>query len=146
MPDGWRVAVGQEDATFACNLVETTMNPYWARRQMRFSRAMFMQQWFKFDARVLDSDEVPAGIIAWNIDDNWAHLRELHLIQGMRGQGRGREVLEAWLALCRSKGARKVRLKVFAENPARNLYERVGFKVSREDSHITGLLTMERRL
>ncbi|ANF57762.1 GNAT family N-acetyltransferase [Halotalea alkalilenta] len=146
LPRGWRRAEGEEDAEFACRLVERTMSPYWARRQMRFSPKMFMQQWQGLDALILEHHGVASGVIAWDIKGEYAYLRELHLSEAVRGQGRGRLILEAWIARRRSEGVHGLRLKVFAENPARELYARVGFDVSGGDPDIEGLLDMQRTI
>lgn len=146
LPPEWRGASGEEDACYACQLVEHTMTPYWTRRQMRFSSAMFSTYWRDYDALILEHAGQRSGIIAWQIDDVYAHLRELHLDAQVRGQGRGAAILNAWLSYSRSAGARHARLRVFAENPARHLYLRAGFDVTGEDARVQGLLTMERRL
>ncbi len=45
-----------------------------------------------------------------------------------RGRGVGRELLDALLKLAREQGYRALSLSVDRQNPARRLYERVGFR------------------
>ncbi|MGJ8517970.1 GNAT family N-acetyltransferase [Carnimonas bestiolae] len=146
LPPEWRGANSDEDAVYARQLVEHTMTPYWARRQMRFSGAMFASYWRDYEALILEHAGRRSGIIAWQTDEVYANLRELHLDEQVRGQGRGAAILNAWLSFSRSVGARRARLRVFAENPARHLYQRAGFDVTGSDARVQGLLTMERRL
>lgn len=61
-----------------------------------------------------------------------------------RGQGIGGQTLARWIEREEALGAQQMRLKVFAENPARWLYERMGFRVMHNFSDISGLLGMER--
>lgn len=53
-----------------------------------------------------------------------------------RGRGLGTELLKRIIACARAESCRKVRLDVIDTNPkARNLYERFGFKVTREEQY-----------
>jgi len=146
-PPEWRDAVTPNHARFACALVAYTMLPYWHRRHMRFSHEMFMSQWYDFDALLRFDNGKPTGVIAWSVlDEEHCHLRELHLDDGLRGQGKGCEVLNAWVDYCRSLQIKRLTLKVFAENPARRLYERMGFETFAEEEHVANLLKMQRYL
>lgn len=67
---------------------------------------------------------------------------------GARGQGVGRALLDALLALARAQGYRAVSLSVDRQNPARRLYERAGFHDAgispATDSSVTMIAVLER--
>ncbi|WP_438767732.1 GNAT family N-acetyltransferase [Kushneria sp. TE3] len=144
-PQDWRPGNHTDDLRFAQQLVEETMSPYWQKRRMVFSRQLFKDQWVRLETAIILRNEQRAGLIAWDVVDNIHYLRELHLTAPWRGQGIGAGVLANWIARQESLGARKMRLKVFAENPARRLYERMGFQPMSNAGDISGLLNMERR-
>jgi ribosomal protein S18 acetylase RimI-like enzyme len=55
------------------------------------------------------------------------NLHDLSVIPEYRNRGIGRQLLEAVEGVARSRGCCKITLEVMAENPARRLYEAVGF-------------------
>lgn len=144
-PLDWRPGNHTDDLRFAQQLVEETMSPYWQKRRMVFSRQLFRDQWVRLETAIIMRDDRKAGLIAWDVIEGIHHLRELHMAAPWRGQGIGSQVLANWIARQEALGARKMRLKVFAENPARRLYERMGFQPMKNASDISGLLNMERR-
>ncbi|ARS53699.1 GNAT family N-acetyltransferase [Kushneria konosiri] len=144
-PLDWRPGNHTDDLRFAQQLVEETMSPYWQKRRMVFSRQLFRDQWVRLETAIVMRDDRKAGLIAWDVMEGIHHLRELHMAAPWRGQGIGSQVLANWIARQEALGARKMRLKVFAENPARRLYERMGFQPMKNASDISGLLNMERR-
>ncbi len=59
-----------------------------------------------------------------------AFIYDIQIVESLRGQGIGREVLTLLEDLLRSEGTIKIGLQVFDSNPvARHLYESVGYKV-----------------
>jgi ribosomal protein S18 acetylase RimI-like enzyme len=85
-------------------------------------------------AQVLLRDGEPVGLIKLQrIPGEW-QLVQLQLVAGVQGQGLGRDVLEEVLADAAAAGA-DVCLDVLKTNPARHLYERLGFLVVGEDEH-----------
>ena len=143
-PLDWRPGNHTDDLRFAQQLVEETMSPYWQKRRMVFSRQLFRDQWVRLETAIIMRNDRKAGLIAWDVMEGIHHLRELHMAAPWRGQGIGSQVLANWIARQEALGARKMRLKVFAENPARRLYERMGFQPMKNASDISGLLNMER--
>lgn len=57
------------------------------------------------------------------------HIHSLYVEPRHRRQGLGRELLEAALRWGLGKGCAEAKLDVLAGNPARKLYERIGFDV-----------------
>jgi ribosomal protein S18 acetylase RimI-like enzyme len=61
-----------------------------------------------------------------------ALLSELGVNAASRGRGVGRALIEHALGHAREHGASNVRLSVYAGNPARELYRRLGFETAME--------------
>ena len=57
-------------------------------------------------------------------------LTELYVDEAARGRGAGAQVLAQLDVLLRAEGVRALHLQVRADNPARRLYERVGFTIT----------------
>ncbi len=56
------------------------------------------------------------------------HIHALYVIESYRRAGTGQALLEAALAWGRDKGCTEVELNVLVNNPARTLYEKMGFR------------------
>ncbi|HEY5971897.1 MAG TPA: GNAT family N-acetyltransferase [Pseudoxanthomonas sp.] len=89
----------------------------------------------RFDcSQVLISDGKPIGLLkVRRLPDEW-EIVQIQLIRKIQGKGLGRFLLEEILADAAICGV-NVRLSVLKANPAKHLYERLGFKVIAEDAH-----------
>jgi len=103
--------------------------------------------------RIAEQDGDPLGAVWVRRFDDEAHgygyvaeaIPELTIAvaPGHRRQGIGRALLEAVLADLRRDGTAAVSLSVETDNPARTLYEQVGFTLHRRE---TGAVTLIRTL
>ena len=76
--------------------------------------------------QVIESDGHPAGRLWVARDDDGLHVLDIALVPAARGHGIGTACLRSVLDDAR-EARRDVRLSVLAGNPARRLYERLGF-------------------
>lgn len=85
-------------------------------------------------AEVLVSDGTPVGLLkVRRLPDEW-EIVQIQLAPRLQGQGIGRSLLEGILADAAVAGV-DVKLSVLKANPARLLYEKLGFKRVEEDAH-----------
>lgn len=76
---------------------------------------------------LLNNKEV--GVYATHItEDGNFFINEISILKEYQNKGIGRKILEEQLKENRQKGIRTI-LQVFKDNPAKNLYEKLGFKV-----------------
>ena len=76
---------------------------------------------------LLDNKEV--GIYVVHITENGdLFINEISILKEYQNKGIGRKILEEQLKENHKKGIRTI-LQVFKENPAKRLYEKLGFKV-----------------
>lgn len=148
LPDGWswaRPGSGR-DARAAGRLVSRNMKAYWKARDMRFSLSVFLTHWPSQHSVIWRPRHRVHGLLSWTLSDNHAHLCELQLDEGYRGNGMGTALLASWLLECYRQGVRTVELRVFRDNPAYHLYTRFGFWALAVDPDIPGFMTMQCRL
>jgi len=80
------------------------------------------------DARIVLLDGVPAGLLkAYRGPDAW-HVVQIQVAPGHQGRGLGERLLRGVLAQADAAGL-PARLDVLRANPARRLYERLGFRI-----------------
>lgn len=79
--------------------------------------------------RIIIVDGKPIGVYAVHItDDGDLFINEISILKEYQNKGIGRKILENQLEENRKKGIRTI-LQVFKDNPAKKLYESLGFTV-----------------
>lgn len=81
-------------------------------------------------------DSIPAAFVSFSrtqsLEQTW-HLQKIYILPKMQGKGIGRTLLTRVADYCREAGAQGVRLNVNRYNKARYFYEKLGFRVIREE-------------
>ena len=79
--------------------------------------------------RIILIDNKPVWIYVVHITENGdLFINEISILREYQNKGIGRKILEEQLKENQSKGIRTI-LQVFKDNPAKSLYEKLGFKV-----------------
>lgn len=79
--------------------------------------------------RIILIDNKPAGVYVIHTTENGdLFINEISILKEYQNKSIGRKILEEQLKENQSKGIRTI-LQVFKDNPAKSLYERLGFKV-----------------
>jgi ribosomal protein S18 acetylase RimI-like enzyme len=119
-----------------------------AAQQEAFLRMQFMAQQRGYESaypqaehNVVELDGSPIGRLMIYREKDSVRLVDIALLAGHRGQGLGGELIGALIEQCARAGA-TLRLQVLQTNPARRLYERLGFTRTGEDAMY---IEMERR-
>jgi ribosomal protein S18 acetylase RimI-like enzyme len=123
-----------EHYDFALRLYLMTMRFYmqelgvWDEQQQR---ASFAAQWKREEVRIISVDGKDVGWLQFAELPTEIRLQKFFVSPQYQRSGIGSEVLSNLLATWRSTG-KKIVLKVLKNNPARRLYERLGFSVVAE--------------
>lgn len=125
----------QADYSFAERLYLATMQPLLSQLGALDEQdlvANFKRLYRPGDVQIIVVDGVDAGWMQVAEDDEEISLFQIHIEAGYRSQGIGTSLMQDLLA--RSRRQRKpVSLYVVRNNPATELYKRLGFKVMGED-------------
>jgi ribosomal protein S18 acetylase RimI-like enzyme len=127
-----------EHYDFALHLYLLTMRPYlqelgvWDEQQQR---ATFAAQWKREEVRIISLDENDVGWLQVAELPSEIRLQKFYISPPYQRSGIGSEVLGDLLAAWRATG-KKIVLRVLKNNPARRLYERLGFSVVTESGVI----------
>jgi ribosomal protein S18 acetylase RimI-like enzyme len=132
-----RVTLQQANAEHydsALRLYLLGMRPYmeelnvWDEQQQR---ASFAAQWKQEEVRIISVDGKDAGWLQIADLPTEIRLQKFFVSPQFQRHGIGTEVLSNLLVTWRSTG-KKIVLRVLKNNPARRLYERLGFSVAAE--------------
>lgn len=90
---------------------------------------------YRFDcAQIIELDARPVGTFKVTRDGLDWHLVQIQLTPSLQGQGIGAALIRQLMVEARAAGA-SLRLNVLHANPARRLYERLGFRITSEGEH-----------
>jgi ribosomal protein S18 acetylase RimI-like enzyme len=123
-----------EHYDFALGLYLLTMRPYlqelgvWNEQQQR---SIFADQWKREEVRIISVDGKDVGWLQVEELPTEMRLQKFYVSPPYQRSGIGSEVLGNLLATWRPTG-KKIVLRVLKNNPARRLYERLGFSVIAE--------------
>ena len=123
-----------EHYDFALHLYLLTLRPYMQELILwdeQAQREIFAAQWKREEVRIISVDGKDAGWLQVAELPTEIRLQKFFVSPQYQRSGIGSEVLGNLLATWRSTG-KKIVLRVLKNNPARRLYERLGFSVIAE--------------
>lgn len=100
--------------------------------QCRAQSQQYAMSYPDADHSIVVWDEVPIGRLLLNRGESEFTLVDIALLPAHRSAGIGTHLIEGLLLEARTAG-KPVRLNVWHSNPARNLYQRMGFSPVNED-------------
>jgi ribosomal protein S18 acetylase RimI-like enzyme len=126
----------QDDVPFLMQLRFDTMGPHLVAIGADASEAHHRARMlYRFElGQVLIEGGEPVGLLKLARDPQEWTVIQIQLAPKLQGRGLGRQLLEEFLAEAKAAG-KDVVLNVLKANPAKKLYERLGFYVEREDAH-----------
>lgn len=122
-----RPAAGDEDAAFAHDLTYANMHAYVARHWGGWDREVFFVNYRLSENWIGWRGDERVGLARLRVEPPTVVVEDLQVPVAEQNQGYGSAMLADIAALARERGCRRLRLRVFDENPARRLYLRVGF-------------------
>jgi GNAT superfamily N-acetyltransferase len=99
---------------------------------MARQRECFARQWHVAEVRIITMSGADIGWLQTEASESTLFLGQLYLSVDMQRQGIGTRVLQMLIEEARRAG-KPVTLGVVKINPARRLYERLGFQRTHED-------------
>lgn len=124
------------DATFAESLNRLNMSPYYLRHHIAWDAERFARDWAMLENYMITCDKTQVGVLRLSSDASSMHIRDIQISAAYIGQGIGTWAIRQSLLLSRQRGYNSIVLRVFKENPAKLLYERLGFVIVAEDAQV----------
>lgn len=128
------------DAGFAANLTRINMASYYATRNISWDNNAFIQSWEEYENYLITYDAQAVGVLRLSSFRHMFLIRDIQIDECFQNKGIGRQCINFAIALAHKGGFSVLGLRVFSENPARKLYERMGFVATGEPD---GLVQME---
>jgi GNAT superfamily N-acetyltransferase len=123
------------------------MEPYVKQHWGAWDPSLFTGNFKVERSKVIELGAKPIGFYELEVAGDVCTGHGIQIWPEYQAQGIGTTVLSAVEQELIARGVRTVRLRVFADNPARRLYERFGFsEVPQGPAAKPGTLTMEKKL
>jgi len=130
------VQAEDSDAAFTESLNKKNMSSYFHRHGIAWDPDRFAKDWAILENYIITSDNIRVGALRLSTDDSSLHIRDIQVSAAFIGQGIGSWAIQQSLLMSQKRGYTSVVLRVYKDNPAKRLYERLGFSVAAEDDHI----------
>jgi GNAT superfamily N-acetyltransferase len=124
----------QQDGPFLYHLVKTTMQGYVAQTwgwDEEWQQTYFWAHFDPADRQIIVRDGQDIGVFTVEEHVDALFIDQIYILPGYQGQGIGTALIRSVLQRGAELGL-PVRLRVLRVNPARRLYERLGFVVTEE--------------
>jgi ribosomal protein S18 acetylase RimI-like enzyme len=109
------------------------MGAYLAARAIAWDRQRFLASWQAFENLLVVADADVVGLLRLLPEQDGLGLRDLQVVPQCQGRGIGTWAVQQAQAIAAGRGVRRLQLRVYEENPARDLYARLGFRTERID-------------
>ena len=120
----------QDDLDFLLRLRIETMQVHLKNAGFNLSEEDHLQRvLYQFEnAKIILLDEQVIGLLKLSYQVDFIEIIQIQIDPSQQGKGIGRQVVECVLKEAKSKN-RDVKLSVLKRNPAKGLYEKLGFEV-----------------
>lgn len=116
------------DIAFAKSVHLQNMKHYYNIHNICWDDSQFEQNWPTTSNFLIVLDHA-VGIFRFSSEGTTFRIRDIQLLHQFQGKGIGSTVLARGQAIATEQCCNKVRLQVFAENPATKLYKKEGFLI-----------------
>ena len=127
------------DFAFCEHLSRTNMAGYRAARGIAWVPQRFRASWAEFKNLMIRVVDDRVGLLRLLPEGEALGLRDLQVVPSRQDKGIGGWAVRQAQAITRQRGHPRLQLRVYADNPARRLYARLGFTIEAE---IDGALHM----
>jgi GNAT superfamily N-acetyltransferase len=119
-----------DDFAFAEALTRSNMGGYYHRHHLIWRSDLFLGSWRESENYILEMDGEPIGVLRITVEGDSLHIRDVQIAEGHRRRGAGTWLLDISHQWARERGLRELQLRVFVDNPAARLYQRMGYKLA----------------
>ena len=128
----WRPATSG-DLDFARELTCRNMLRYYIQNDLLWQDEAFDVAWAGRENWLIVRDDVLLGYVSLSRDSRALYIRELHVLEAFQGQGAGSWAIGQVTEMARQARRPALRLTVFDNNRAQELYARKGLRIVGRD-------------
>ena len=119
-----------DDFQFAEALTRNNMGGYYRRHHLVWRSDLFLASWRESENFILEVDGERIGVLRITEEGDSLHIRDVQIAEGHRRRGAGTYLLNISHRWARARGLSELQLRVFVDNPAARLYQRMGYRLA----------------
>ena len=119
---------GDQDLAFCESLNRDNMSEYLAARGIHWDTRRFHASWTEFENLIIQLEAQDVGLLRLASEQNGLGLRDLQILPKHQSHGIGSWAVGQAQAIAAERGLQRLQLRVYEENPAKQMYSRLGFK------------------
>jgi ribosomal protein S18 acetylase RimI-like enzyme len=117
-----------EDYWFVYNLLKRNMYPFFKKYWGGWNPKSFREGFNKKNIKIIRYKNKRIAYYDFKLEQNYSYINNIQVSGLMRGKGLGTFLLNLMEKESKKYNLNRIRLKVFKDNPAKNLYLRLGYK------------------
>jgi ribosomal protein S18 acetylase RimI-like enzyme len=122
-----------EDYTFTFNLLKENMLDSFIKNWGSWNDKSFKENFHKENIRIIEHENSSVGYIDFKFKPDCGYINNIQLSEKIRGKGLGTHIMKLLERETLNQELKRICLKVFKDNRAVQLYERLGYKPILED-------------
>ena len=119
----------EDDYNFCHDLAKDNMYDSVCKHWGSWNSDMYKESFSIIDTSIVMMGKFPIGFFRVVPEEDHAFILDMQLKKEFQGRGFGKEILKHIESEAKKRGLSKIKLSVFADNLAKNLYEKIGFKL-----------------
>jgi ribosomal protein S18 acetylase RimI-like enzyme len=117
------------DCSFVHKLARTNMEYYIEKHWGNWDEIKFKANLKKENLKIVKFNEKIIGYYNIEAHRNILYLHDIQIIKSFQGKGLGKYLMKSIENYTKKKGLKKIKFKVFNENPAKLFYKKLGYKI-----------------
>lgn len=113
------------------NNMKDLVEKYWGG----WSSKKFKSTLNKKNIKIVEYDNTIIGFYDIEPQKNLLHIRNMQLVSSFQGQGIGSFLMSLVEKEAKHRGFKKITLRVFKSNPAKEFYLKLGYKITKKDKN-----------
>lgn len=122
-----------EDYRFVYNLFKKNMYALFVKNWGGWKRGVFRRDFRRENIKIVNFKNRRIAFYDLEFKDKFSYIRNIQVSSSMQGNGLGTALLNLIETETREKGLKRIRLRVFKDNPARKLYLKLKYKQIKDE-------------
>ena len=118
-----------DDYQYCYRLTKKNMQSFYKKHKLGWKPKSFRNNFDTKFIKILEYNGRRIGFYKLIFKENSWYLADLQISGIFRGKGIGSRTMKLLEKIVRNKGCDTIKLRVFFDNPAVNLYKRLGYKI-----------------
>ena len=118
-----------DDYNYCYTLAKRNMQPVYKKHKLEWKPKIYRKNFVPKFVKLLEYNNRRIGFYRLVFKENSWYLSDLQISGLLRGKGIGTKIMMLLETIVKKKGCNTIKLRVFSDNPAINLYKKLGYKV-----------------